>query len=433
MFCIGLLIGGVWLSRRERLESMLWIVPGASVVAVGALGLMGMRARQGMQDTVSVLQLVNLDVAQDDVPITGMAALYQRDKSEATLGGTATGMVKPERFSGDGSLRRLLWTSDNRWRWQSLPLAAGLRFAPFRCETTMKQPARMTGSFGPEGFLGVLDTGSFENVSDLLIVTPTQHTLALAAEEGGRLIGGRTQVQEPGQIISAALLSDEQRRRQDVVRELLSATYRERKYPEEPTLIVWADPLETGFELADHVNYSGAALVTLPIQWDRPQPGTRVMIPSPFLSYESVASKTIGVTTAYDRHSGLWRKSGSGKQALLRFQLPEVVLPMEIESATMTVDISAASRIVNVSMGRSEGLHPVARWESPLGTLPVEVDDPQALQLDDAGGLHVLIDVGQVTFKEGDEVNITREQENWLIHSLQLELTGRIPAGDSDQ
>ena len=432
VFCVGLLIGGVWLHRRGRLERFLWIVPSASALAVAVLGLMGMQARQDMRDTLSVLQLIDLSVEQDEVQIAGAAALYRQDKGEAALAGTSTGILEPERFVGEGGLRRLVWTSGDRWTWQNLPLDAGLRFATFEAGATIDEPPELTGSFGSDGFVGTLNTGSLQSLSDVVIATPTQHTLAPAFDEAGRLVGGRAEVQEPGHVIADALLTDEQRRRQDLVRQMLATEYRRQKYPDRPTLIAWTDPLDAGFEAADHVDRAGAALLTIPIRWERPEPQTSVTIPSPFVPYESVASDGVGVTTAFDRHSGLWRKSGPGKRALLRFQVPEIVLPLQVETATLTVDVSAASRIVSVSMGRPEQPVLVSRLESPLGVQTVTVDDPHVLHLDEAGGLHVLIDVGPVTFKQGEDANVTHEQESWLIHSLQLELTGRTESNETN-
>ena len=425
LFCVGLLSVGLLWFRRRRLERLLWFAPAASVVAIGALGLIGMQTRQGLSDTVAVMQVIDMDTEQDEVHVDGLAAMYSTSKQDAALGGRAGGFVQPERFDREANVRRVVWTDRKQWRWQSLQLDAGLRFAPLSFSPIVDQRIQVTGKFGPDGFLGVLDPGPFQNLSDMVIASSTQHTLALSSEDDRSISGGVNDVQGPGRYIVDTLLTDEQRRRQDVLRELLASSLEQDRYPYQPTVLAWADPLASQFEFADEARRIGSALVAFPVQWERPESGTLVTIPSPFLPYEAVFTDEIGLSPVFDRPSGLWRSGSFPTTALLRFEIPDVVRPLDVQRVKLMLDITAPSRTVGVSLGQPENLIPVSQVEGPLGPVQVEVDDPQTLRLDDAGHLHVLVTVSEIALARDDGSRVGGDEENWQIHSLQMELSGR--------
>src|SRR5207302_1498607 len=106
-------------------------------------------------------------------------------------------------------------------------------------------------------------------------------------------VGPEQQLTEE-QFLDPALVSpsDEQRRRLAVYRQLFDRSGQPR-FPSQPTMVLWASPLDLGFQYPDEFHRTGSALVTIPLRFDPPVPrpgesATRVLVPGPFVSYQSI-------------------------------------------------------------------------------------------------------------------------------------------------
>jgi hypothetical protein len=128
-------------------------------------------------------------------------------------------------------------------------------------------------------------------------------------------------------------------------------------------------------------------------------------------------------------HGGLVRPGTEGTQAIdtqLRFQIPPAALPLEVERARLVARIDAPGRRVTVS-GRADG-GPVelARVESPIDPILLDVTEARLLRLDADGGLHLNVAIsGQLGVGKGAKA-APRSDEKWTIRSLDLEVTGRV-------
>ncbi|MHC4398202.1 MAG: hypothetical protein ACYTG0_00825 [Planctomycetota bacterium] len=423
-FCLVLFVGGSWLSRR-RLERMAWIGPAAAVTAATTLIVLGWLARTAVPPTVAMTQLVELQPGADDVVVTGLMATYNQKASNATFGARSGGIFELDVAGLGGRMRRMVWTDMDAWHWENLTLPPGVRTAPFLYATKTEEPIRARAAFGPEGLSGALAAGPFRRLADGVVVAPSGGCLAVRLEGDGAFSARADAVLAPGQYLTGAFLSDEQRRRQSIYGELFASTG-PGKYPRRLTLLTWAAPLDVQFALPEEARRTGSALLALPIEIERSPANTQVTIPSPLLDYRSVRGPLPQASAAYNYRTHEWIELRTSSQVCLRFQIPAVVRPIRLERATLTIRISAPSRelrIVGWASGQEVSL---ATRNGPLGAVRVDVDRADVLQLDDGGGLLLGVFVGgQQQASLPTDFAWTAAGDAWRIDALELEVAGR--------
>ena len=415
-FCLVLLGSWVWMSHKGRPDRMVWLGPVAAAVAAAVLIAMGFRAREAVEPTVAVAQLAEVEPGSDDLGMTGLAAMYNRETTGAPLGALRGGIFRPDMTGLGGTTRRMVRTDLDTWHWEHLALPAGVRTAPFEYSTKISHPIEARAAFGPHGLTGSLTSGPFQGTADAIIATPSHANLAVELDEEGGFSAGVDNVLASGEFVAGVLLSDEQRRRQLVYEQLLPGGPQS-KYPHRPMLLAWASPLDMQFTFPPEARRDGSALLAVPLTIERSPPGTRVAIPSPFLPYRSVQGPRRQISSAYSNTRREWLELRVPSQIRLRFQVPGEVLPIELDRAVLTLRINAPSRDFEL-FGFSDG-RPVtlATRTSPVGTLPpFEIDRADLLELDERGGLLLRINVG------GE----TTTKTAWRIEQVQLKATGEV-------
>jgi len=422
-FCLVLLGTGAWLGRRNRLERMAWIGPLAAAIAALALAATGSLARHRVPPTVAVAQLAEVDPWSHELGMTGLLAMYNRQPSRAPLGVERGGLFCPDMAGLGSTTRRMVWTDLDRWHWEHLPLPAGVRTAPFAYATKLAHPIEARAVFGPDGLTGTLDAGPFESLADAVIATPSHGNLSVALEASGRLHAGAGDVLAPGQFIAASVLSDEQRRRQAICAQVLVGKL-PREFPDRPTLLAWARPLDMQFTFPDQTTRAGSALLAVPFEIERTPPGTRVVVPSPFLDYRSVRGPLREPSATYSNATHEWIELRTSTEAYLRFQVPGQVLPIRLDRARLVVRINAPSRKVQLLGYAGQRWVSLATWNSPVGGFPLAITDPELLELDDQGGFLLGIAVARDRSADADTGLVPGLGSAWRIEAVELEVTG---------
>ena len=419
-FCCALLIAGLGLGRIGRLPWLGWIGPGLALAVAVLLGLMGRASRSAVPPTAAIVQLVEVSPGVDDIRVSGLMALYQQHQRAGPLGARRGGIFLPDMAGLGGTARRMVWTDLDAWHWENLALPSGVRMAPFSYTTEMKLPIRARATFGPQGLAGMLSVGPLEDVGDAIIAAPMERGLAVHLHPDGSFTAGAGDLLAAGHYLGQTVLSDRQRRRQQILQRLLQGG-KPPKYPERPMLLAWASPLDVQFLLADDVQRVGGALILIPLELERPQPGTRVMIPSPFLPFQAVpmpddASESV----TFSNLDGKWLGPFStASRVMLRFQCPEELLPLRPQRALISVKLSAPSRKMEILGLEGKRVVPLAESQSPVGRVQFQIDRTDVLQLDPQGGLRLGIRVGAI---EGQaSTSITRA--GWKIDDVYLEVT----------
>lgn len=413
-FCVGLAGLSLFLARRHQIARLGWMGPLMAMCCAVALILLGKSSRQSVPNTVASAEFVTITPETNGVEITGLLALYNQRDTPAELGAQRGGVILPDTH---GEARRMTWTDLDKWHYEGLTLPAGVTLASARYSGTLELPIEARATFAQAGIEGRITSGALNGLADAVLAMPGGRCLAAQFTPEGGFTATAEDALVAGEYISARLPSDEQRRRQEVYRSLFDSRP-DASYPRRPTLLVWTAPYETQFKLAAKADRKGASLFAIPLKFDRPKFGTRLTIPAVCVGYESV-----GAAAAYDNERQSWISHSGGQQTLLRFHVPPSVREMQIERALLTVLINAPSRTLEITAGSTVAPIELKTIESPVGTVRYEIDRPEALVLDEIGGLVLGLDVS-------DAAGVAQGEPSapWSISSLSLELTGEMTA-----
>ena len=428
-FCVVVGLAALWLRRRGRAERLIWVVPLLATVAAAALVALGARSRQAVPPTVAMGQVVYVEPGMGVAEASGLMALYNQKAHRGPLGARRGGLFDPDLSGGEMRTRRMVWTDLDAWHWENVTLPPGVRMASFRQTIRLDQPVDCRARFDAEGLMGTLVPGPLGGASDPVLVLPGGGTMAPRLAEDGRFVAGPAEVLARGQFIGAELLDDRQRRRQVVYGRLL--TDRTLRRTDRPLLLFWAPPLDLGFRLPEDARQTGSALVMVPLRIEPSAPGTRVRVPSACLPFRCVEGLETHRSAAYNNQHGEWLECRTPSRVWLRFQVPQSVLPLAVEEATLTVRIEAPEREVELQAVAEGQARTLVRRESPMESIQVEVDEPGLLRLDADGGLILGIVVGQQK-TEGPVLTVDGKGSlPWRIEHVALELVGTVLAGPS--
>lgn len=452
-FCIALLLVGMTLAKANRLGQLIWVAPLIALLATLPLVAMGMASNNSVPATVVQTQFVESSPAGDDVYVTGLAGVFNTDQSNRLLASNSTSIYVPDR-TGINSTWRMVWNDLDQVTWENVSIPSGLRLVPMESTLHAVEPIRANGTFDSAGFVGSIE-GPLTNLRDGLVASSTHVSLAIDlpnSKEQNRLAGPIKNSLAPGQYTSAGILRDEQVRHQEIYRKMMDfqltsglaqqskqvsladrvegkldssvSKVRTTKFPNKPSILVWADPLELGFEFNSEAKQTGDALIVAPIELHRPNPNETIRIPSVFLPYKSViGGGSDGKSTAFDERTGTWLKRSRGTAVTLRFQLPQSVLPFKASQANLKIKLTAALRSINIKAGNKNALTDVAQINGETGIVECTFKDPSALQIDENGGLHIRLQVGEVSSTEQGQKIV--QNVDWKIDYVELQLDGK--------
>jgi len=427
-FCGALVAVCFVIHRMQRPVFLLPVIGILSMLTIVAFLAMA-SSTPTSTDSAITFQMVEASGAQDRLQATGVTGFHSHGNSQPTIQSAAAGMLTFDETVSSGSPVRMVWSDQNKWQLQNAAFSSGVRLAEFRESVPLKTPAVAIGTFDESGFKGRLTGNVSGDWSDALIAHQSEFSLPVSIDSAGSIAAGNDPL-PPGQHINAAILNAEQSRRQKVYRSMFDASQRSRIYPSQATLLAWSDPLklQTG-RLADD-RTPGAMLASFPVVIERPESGSRVLIPSTFLPYRSVRNKQlkIGFSPTFSNARRTWSSntSSTASTALLQFELPTELLPLLVDRATLKVKISAPLRDVRLLSGHVDSLAEVWSRFSPVGTFSVPLSVEVSRKLDDGGRLHVALETGKVQLDELDAENVGTQDRNWQVEWVQLEIQGLI-------
>lgn len=436
---LGLLLGfsvlllglGTWLRRQSRLELLGAIGPAIALSISVILVMLGRQQRNGVPSTVANLQFVQPISGTDDVRISGVIGLFSSDAGTATISAQHGGFFLPETSGLEATTRRMVWTDHDAWRWEHLPETVGLRSASF--QTAAESPDRLEAraTFGPEGLTGRLHLPGESRPSDALLAT-RDGRFGVELRGDGTFTAQADNVLADEQFLAAGLLSDEQGRRQRLLQQLLANPQR-RDFPELPHLFLWTDPWDLGFRYGENRRSLGSALLAVPLKLQRPVTGTQVRIASPFLPYHGATGPDdMPPTGWWDSHRRQWIEKSRPSETWLRFQIPTVLFPIAIERGRVVVRVQGpVGRLALAGyQSKTKTIVPLKTWTDPVGTLSLEITDPELLTISADGGVLLHIAAGdpdrpELTQREATESSV---MSYWQIESLSLELNAKTIA-----
>lgn len=424
-FCGSIGVFGGVLMRRQRLEYLAGLTILAALLSAGSVVGIGWTSRQAVPPTVAQMQSVRVIPQTGDFVASGMVARFEPDQRPVSLHSSSGWRIDPTMPDLAGQIRRFVWTDLNEWHWRGTDLPPGVRMLSTHATGPLPTPVQAVGRFDSEGFSGQLEAGPFTSASDALIAAPFAPPLAANLQTDGSFQATPRDLLAEGQFMSDALLSEEQRRRQEIYAAWFTAQ-RESEAPQVPMLMAWTESVAGAFEWPDDVQQTGATLLSVPLTIQRTPPDTPVTIPSSMLDVRSVAGPQ-GQSHAFDNKTRSWiSPNARATTTRLRFQMPAAVLPMNVNRATFTMECNVPSRAVELFAVTGSSRQSLARRSNPSGVVSITIDDADALRLDERGGLLIDIEVGPTSGQPGEQ---TLANSGWTISSTRLEVSGRtLPA-----
>ncbi|MFO0871954.1 MAG: hypothetical protein U0935_23760 [Pirellulales bacterium] len=439
-YCLGLLVAGGWLVRTGRLDRLAWVVPAITLVAAATFIGIGLQSSTSVPAMLTHAQLIQFQPQSNEAQIEGLAAVYDQQSRAVTWEGMERSWVVPDP-ADDASVRRLIWTDRDGTQTQNAAVQAGaVGLAGEWGSRQLAQHIGVRGRFGADGFAGTFTRGELKTTEDPVLVQPAAPALAVRLSGDGHLVAGPDDVLAAGQYTAEALLSDEQRRRQEVLRQLFDPSDTT-VFPQSPSLVFWTEPQVAGVTYPEGFAIHGTALGLVPLEIERTDPGTPFRIPSPFLKVQTVAGR-VGTSTAYDARTGLWvRGLTRATEVTLRFQLPDQVLPAELTRAVLTIRGNLPSRTLQVLAFEGAGPVTVRELSNLNGVATVELTAAQ-LPLDARGGVRLALGVGETSKQRGQReqkadqasglVDPSEDVDNstWHFDYVRLQVDGRTLGGE---
>ncbi|MBM82296.1 MAG: hypothetical protein CMJ78_17150 [Planctomycetaceae bacterium] len=433
-FCGVLFLVGLWLIRTKRLDRLAWLAPISATIATVAVLLVGSSGSDGIPNTTSVGQFVEAVPRSEDFSVHGMLALYNNGISTAPASALRGGVFLPTLAGMGGETRRMIWMDANSWEWNNMSIPPGIQTAPFMKTGSSNSAIEAVCSFGPTGLSGKLYPGPFAEFEDAVVASSAKDCSTVRFDDEGRFAITPTESLARGQYVSGTLLTDEQRRRQSVYDRLIPGPNLNR-YPNQPTLFAWTDPLPTHFSFPDEKTRTHSTLLAIPLSIERSRAGTSVIVPPPFLPFKAVLGPDEqGSFLAFDNRKRTWLATKGSLKVWLRFQLPDQVLPMKLDGAVIHVHINGGPlSALEIQGTRDNQANVVTERADPVGTVRFEIDDMSAFEVDPQGGVTIGLNILTTSAKSNVAGQIDDGTNKWQIDYVQLQLNGTTSsASESD-
>jgi hypothetical protein len=407
------LITGVVLGCVNRLEHIGWGGAVLAVVATLVLVQVGIANRGSVPTTIATTQFIYVVPTQDTALIWGTCAMYSQTAQSGQMRSTTGGMMWPDLTGQADEGMHIVWTDLDKWQWEGFDLTSGtVQKAFFTHAIQLPKPVNATLRFVEQGALVQPNLGPWQQFDDVVIATaggalaPTSH--------GGKFVAGRNETIVAKQYIRSATVTNPQKRHLQVYRQLLSqpppqgvgrtagqtkndwpAAYFKQiagtmKEPLPPLLLGWSTAADLGFQIDIEHDKREEAVVAIPLTVMHAAPGDKVHIPSPFVGFSTIRGRGgHHFSPIYDNLNNQWLSPSQGATVLMRFQLPEQVLPLKVSAVRLTIDIQAPKRTLEILELVGDQLNTVAAPQAATGKLVFdeELSTPDILKTDDRGGI----------------------------------------------
>lgn len=434
-YCLALMGIGVFLLRKGRLDWLAWTTPALTLVAALVFVGLGRASSMSVPPTLAHGQTLYFMPQSNEARIEGLSAIYDQTSREVDWRTAERGWLIPD-SADDASVRRTVWHDDDGMETQNTSINAGsVGFA--REASVWEYPRRISlqARFGPEGLEGTFHPGDMKPIEDPVLLVPNGSPLAVSLSANGQLVARPADVLAADQYSAESLLSDKQRRRQDVMRRFFDPTDT-LQFPSSPTLAFWTQPQLEALRFPEGFAVDGEALGLLPVELERTAAGGSFRVPAPFLRMTTVAGRQ-GLSTAFDPRTSQWvRDLTRASEVAVRFQLPEQVLPAVLERGELTIRGNSPSRVIEVFAFEGEAAKLVRELSNLNGVVTIPLDKTH-LTLDARGGIRLALNVGETagqrqrreaeTESGGNVVDIDQAVDNstWNFDYVRLTVDGR--------
>ena len=414
-FCALLGLTGVWRWLAGDLSWIGFLVPTLSFLVGGVMLLgRGMMSR-GVEESRATFQYAEVRRDGNLAWVQEQSAMYLNTVQPMTLRGDTDGWARAASNVDSGVHRYVLSDLEN-WELDNMawPPDAWRYSTSFARET---DGFIASASLDREGCRLLLPETMQESLEDAVLSyvpgTPllVQSDDATLFSDGSVKVGGE-------RWISGTLITDEQRRRMDVYRQLFSRD--SGNTPAAETLFGWTKIWE-GPNWDRDVPFQGAALVGMPVQLARPAVGELVAVPYGLIRLRQ-STRQAGSSSAFNDGKGIWLPEiTNGIDRNFEFVLPKALRPFTAESLTLEFDIEAPQREVRIAARTDVGEIDLVNQKAPSLPGRIEITNPEVLSTVTDGVL-------EFRFVVSDRFNASTSSKvvPWSVGYLHLSATGRV-------
>lgn len=402
--CLGF---GVRQTRRPELIG--GIAPAIAIGFAGLFAALGFQSRHATPATVAMAAIIDVQPGTRSGSLSGVVATYRPDSGMYSLTLPAGGLHMPDASGLEGQVRKLIQVDSDSRVWDQLSLPVGVRMGPYRSPIETGK-VNADARFGPNGLTGRISLERFPTLTDGVLLANESYAYGVSLSGNGDFTARPDDRLKPGQYVTGTVVTDRQKRRQDLLRRYLNP------FPKHlagrPHLLAWTDSPGQTISVSADERAVGNVLLIIPLSTLRPAPGSSVVVPQGF----------IGIGT--EGHGRLTLESSMAGEQTVRFRLPSSLMPLDVERATLSLTIRAPGRTValsGIANGKPVLLHEVVNPSNPIR---LEITNRELLQPDSDGTIRFRIKIGDrptasVDFRDPDQY------VGWNISSLGLDVTGR--------
>ncbi len=419
-FLVLLAATGGLLWRWGRLEHFGWCGSLLALIFSVLLFGIGVSHRQGAAETIASIQLAQAISGTDDVQTHGAIAVYRPEGGQTPVQASQGGTVIPDDTGSEGSTTRMVTTDLGTFHWEGLSQPAGM--AMYRAATSGTNANRLEAraTVDAQGVVGTCGD-QLSAGTDATIVT-RRGKMGVTLKSDGTFTAAADNVLDADQFLDATLLTDVQDRRRRILQQLFSDRQWQ-KTLDQPHVLVWVDDWQQGIDFGEGLQRQGDTLLVAPLKLTRPQAGTEVVIASPLLDYVS-GRPPDGQPAAgfWDDGRQEWQERSKPSTTWLSFQIPKAFLPFDASRARLEISVSGLLGKIEVLAVKDGQVVTLQTESDPVGTVEINIDDPDALAISESGELSLGISAGIEPDPAQD--NAAADANSWRFHSLSLQLWG---------
>ena len=410
MFCLILLLVVMvltslvlWKKSRPELLAPISVVL-ALIIAAIIWGL-GMSHHRQTPLTISSVQLAHIDPISNTALTDGVVCTYSPTQLKSPLSASNGGVIWPDLTGSKGKTLRLRWMDTNRWQWDNLELPEGaLRTYQIHRAQPLDQPVKAIVSFNEQGIICQITPGPYTGLSHPILASKNNHCI-------GKISGDNTFTAATDfsfgldQFVASSTMTAQDIQRQQIYRSLIysrSDALNNPAYPDTPSAMWWAKAMDMGFKQGDDQALKKSyALITIPLSYQRPAPGSKIRIPSVIMQPMIYRNGNRSLSTILNPMTGKWTSQLSqAANFKLAFAVPKELLPINDVQATLDIDFKANGRSLTVSTPNGEEIFKqkniASRIQIPLTAEQISINKEGLVVLgfdvtehDDPNGSHM--------------------------------------------
>jgi len=419
-----LLVTGLFFARSNRMGTHALAAVGLSVVMAGVIQLLGASHHHAVPTIVASAELIRVDPTQSQAHVQGSFTLHASETRPLVPSTTSGGLINIQFAEETRILSRMIWTDADKWHWELPPLQPGIiRHAQFEQAYRLKNPTRARMRFKPDQLEVTLDAGDFGGLEDMVLAAPGGHMIPKPMGEGRFQFDTSQHLAKDQYFAGTMSITDTQLQRQEILRSVFkgSDSMTHLRFPDEPTLLGWTRQFDSGVNFIDDAKISQQVLVAVPVEMIRATPGDVITVPPTLITFESDRGPNNKYRmTIYDSRLDQWIQMKTTTMTfMMRFVLPDAVVPLNPTRATLTIDIDAPSRNLTLLDPNADGEKVLDERNEPQGSTSFDLAKWPQFKPDSSGGIVIRL-------KVSDMLKTATRDAFWSIKGMRLEVTGEV-------